>query len=173
MLPHMRNLEWPPPLTPPSQHTHRRNAQEHQSKARNIHHWICMRAGTHTPLTCTRPLSGNSPSLNYMQTYAITDLFWQPIICFLSFASSIFHAHFLPITAESLVSCKADIKICGAEPQWWNEWCNACVGVCVLVRVQLNTQRQMRRFCIPSPPVFVMSHLFMHGGTRGILDYHL
>lgn len=47
-------------------------------------------------MTCSN-LPGNSPHscLNYMQTYATTDLFWQPITCFLSFAFSIFHAHFI------------------------------------------------------------------------------
>lgn len=117
---------------PPSPHTHtQQNAQEHQSKAGNIHQWICMRGSTHPSLAPN--LSGNSPQsfLNHIQTYATTDLFWQPIICSLNFAFSIFHAHFFfSITVESLASsCDEDIQICGAEPQWWSKWCNARVGV--------------------------------------------
>ncbi len=124
----------PSPHSPSSPHTHththtQHNAQEHQSKAGNIHQWICMRGSTH--LLLAPNLSGNSPQsfLNHIQTYATTDLFWQPIICSLSFAFSIFHAHFFSITVESLASCEEDIKICGAEPQWWNKWCNAWAGV--------------------------------------------
>lgn len=58
------------------------------------------REHTHPPLAPN--LSGNSPQSfpNYMQTYAATDLFWQPIICFLSFAFSIFHAHFFFSTTK-------------------------------------------------------------------------
>ena len=62
-------------VTPPSPPHPPLSAQEHQSKA------ACMGGSTQS-------------LLNDIQTYAATDLFWQPIICFLSFAFSIFHAHF-------------------------------------------------------------------------------
>lgn len=71
-------------------------------------------ARVHKPLDCTKPLwKYNRTFLNSIQTYAATDLFWQPITCFSSFAFSLFHVSFLffSITSESLGSCGEDITI--------------------------------------------------------------
>lgn len=39
--------------------------------------------------------------------------------------------HISPPPPNNTASLASHIKVCGAELQWWNKWCNACADACI------------------------------------------
>lgn len=146
------------PVAPPFSRTHRRMPSL----------WICMRGSTHTPHLLPTSLEiVHSPfqiicRLMLPQIYSGNQSYASWVLPFPFFMHIFFFNNKVwPPTRKTL-------KICGAEPQWWNKWCNACVGVCGLMQKDTLTDLHYSSLL-----VFAMLHVFMHDSTRGILGYSL